>query len=892
MNDQDELPMDESDEPVNGGDSGGAGGPPKNGGTFPPKGPPQGPPPGLHHQNGGGVPPPVFFPPVTGPPRPPPGIPPRGPPPPLGAPRGPLIPARPPGMMPPGGMGGPPQQQPPVNPQQTQQEKLKQILGIAPDQELWVETKADGGKSYYYNAISRKTVWDRPQNATIMTQSEIEAAVQKAQQQQQKPQAMQPPAGMQPPMGYAPPGMMPPPGYPMPPPGMMPPFGMGMGMPPFGMPPFGTDPSSVWQEFTSPDGRKYYFNAQTQETTWDKPQALKDKEAKQTPAAMPNMPAMSAPDGAGSGLPDGLKSAGEKARPISSNPVAGSPWCVVWTGDRKVFFFNPSTRTSVWERPPELYGRPDVDMLVSNPPKDKVAGAPNQQKRPQTDDDDDEENEDEPPVKKRKEKKKEKAKPEKKEKPPPPEPKPLDPAIEAEMKAAKERAQIPIEVRVEKYKTMLAEREVSAFSTWEKELSKIVFDERYLLLGAKERREIFEEYVKERAEVERAERKKKAREAKDGFKALLEDSKLHGKSSFSDFASKYGKDARFKAIEKMRERETLFTDYVSELRKAEKEERRLQKEKHKQDFLALIRDQEGLTRKSKWSDVKKKIDHDPRYKQIDSSSTREEWFKEFAKTLPEETNSDDEEEKARQERLEKKSLTAAEQAILDRQKEVEAELGEQMKERNKELERHKHQEAEDHYKALLVDTVKASDSHWRETRRQLRKDKRWELADLLDKEQKERLFDDHIRSLEKKRKEAFYQLLNDCEGVTLTSHWREVRKMINDDPRYSKLCASERRAEREFRDYMADKMSSAKSEFRDLLRETKIITYKSKQTITENEQHLKDILSTLENDKRYLVLDCCPEEREKLLEAYLDDLDRRGPPPPPTQQEPSRRGPK
>ncbi len=30
------------------------------------------------------------------------------------------------------------------------------------------------------------------------------------------------------------------------------------------------------------------------------------------------------------------KAASEKARPISSNPVAGTPWCVVWTGDRKV----------------------------------------------------------------------------------------------------------------------------------------------------------------------------------------------------------------------------------------------------------------------------------------------------------------------------------------------------------------------------------------------------------------------------------------------------------------------------------------------------------------------------------------------------------------------------
>lgn len=34
----------------------------------------------------------------------------------------------------------------------------------------------------------------------------------------------------------------------------------------------------------------------------------------------------------------------------------------------KVFFFNPSTKTSVWERPAELKGRSDVDKLVKCPP--------------------------------------------------------------------------------------------------------------------------------------------------------------------------------------------------------------------------------------------------------------------------------------------------------------------------------------------------------------------------------------------------------------------------------------------------------------------------------------------------------------------------------------------
>lgn len=42
--------------------------------------------------------------------------------------------------------------------------------------------------------------------------------------------------------------------------------------------------------------------------------------------------------------------------------------CVVWTGDGRVFFYNPSSRTSVWERPDELLKRTDVDKMVQTPP--------------------------------------------------------------------------------------------------------------------------------------------------------------------------------------------------------------------------------------------------------------------------------------------------------------------------------------------------------------------------------------------------------------------------------------------------------------------------------------------------------------------------------------------
>ncbi|KPJ20484.1 Hyaluronidase [Papilio machaon] len=44
--------------------------------------------------------------------------------------------------------------------------------------------------------------------------------------------------------------------------------------------------------------------------------------------------------------------------------------CVVWTGDGRVFFYNPTANSSVWERPPQLVGRADVDKAVSQPPID------------------------------------------------------------------------------------------------------------------------------------------------------------------------------------------------------------------------------------------------------------------------------------------------------------------------------------------------------------------------------------------------------------------------------------------------------------------------------------------------------------------------------------------
>lgn len=85
-------------------------------------------------------------------------------------------------------------------------------------------------------------------------------------------------------------------------------------------------------------------------------------------------------------------------------------------------------------------------------------------------------------------------------------------------------------------------------------------------------------YVEERKEEERREKRNKLKERKDDFKAMLESAALTSKSTYADFASKFGKDERFKAIDKARERESLFDEFMLDVRRREKEEKAAKRE--------------------------------------------------------------------------------------------------------------------------------------------------------------------------------------------------------------------------------------------------------------------------------------------------------------------------
>ena len=100
------------------------------------------------------------------------------------------------------------------------------------------------------------------------------------------------------------------------------------------------------------------------------------------------------------------------------------------------------------------------------------------------------------------------------------------------------------------------------------------------------------------------------------------------------------------------------------------------------------------------------------------------------------------EQKAKEERI-AASLRKREEEVK-----VKANLAGSMRERDKELEQHLHLEAINGFNALLTDLIRTPDYSWKEAKKLLKKDSRWDMIEgNLEKSERKRLFDDHIDHL-------------------------------------------------------------------------------------------------------------------------------------------------
>ncbi|KAF7203592.1 transcription elongation regulator 1-like protein isoform X1 [Nothobranchius furzeri] len=237
-------------------------------------------------------------------------------------------------------------------------------------------------------------------------------------------------------------------------------------------------------------------------------------------------------------------------RPVASTPIPGSPWCVVWTGDDRVFFFNPTIHLSVWERPEELINY-DISDIIKNPPHKRKRTTSSEsssicQLHGLHGDDDDEE-EEHSSKKKR-----------------------IDESLSLVPHGGEVKI-LPVELRITHFRDMMLERGVSAFSTWEKELHKMVFDPRYLLLTSDQRKQVFDQFVKSRLKDEYREKKSKKQKAQEEFKLLLEEAKITSRSTFKEFCGRYRGDQRFHTVNRKKEQKVLFNQFIKSLKKRDKD---------------------------------------------------------------------------------------------------------------------------------------------------------------------------------------------------------------------------------------------------------------------------------------------------------------------------------
>ncbi|XP_029954630.1 uncharacterized protein LOC115393665 [Salarias fasciatus] len=243
----------------------------------------------------------------------------------------------------------------------------------------------------------------------------------------------------------------------------------------------------------------------------------------------------------------------ENKRPVASTPVPGSPWCVVWTGDDRVFFFNPTIHLSVWEKPGELIGR-DISRIIEDPPHKRKKLTPDESSSScQSSGFHGEENDDGDNDHKHKRNRTEESL--------------------SLVPHPGEVKLLPLELRRSHYRQMLLERGVSAFSTWEKELHKMVFDPRYLLLTSEQRKQEFEQFVKSRMKEEYKEKRTKLQKAREDFKLLLEESKITSRWTFKEFCVRFHGDQRFSALNRRKEQEMLFSQHLTSLKRRDKENR-------------------------------------------------------------------------------------------------------------------------------------------------------------------------------------------------------------------------------------------------------------------------------------------------------------------------------
>ncbi|KAL6880484.1 hypothetical protein ACP4OV_012049 [Aristida adscensionis] len=209
------------------------------------------------------------------------------------------------------------------------------------------------------------------------------------------------------------------------------------------------------------------------------------------------------------------------------------------------------------------------------------------------------------------------------------------------------------------FKSLLESVNVESDWTWDQAMRVIINDKRYgALKTLGERKQAFNEYLNHRKKLEAEEKRVKQRKARDDFLAMLEECKdLTSTTRWSKAILIFEDDERFKALERPREREDLFENYVVELRKKEKAKAIEERRKHVAEYRTFLESCDFIKASTQWRKVQERLEDDERCSRLDKID-RLEIFQEYIRHLEKEEEEQKRVQKEQARRQERKNRDA------------------------------------------------------------------------------------------------------------------------------------------------------------------------------------------------------------------------------------------
>ncbi|XP_063257135.1 pre-mRNA-processing factor 40 homolog A [Prinia subflava] len=330
-----------------------------------------------------------------------------------------------------------------------------------------------------------------------------------------------------------------------------------------------------WKEYKSDSGKPYYYNSQTKESRWAKPKELEDLEAmikaeenstKPEDAAAASAPAAAADAASGAGTAPAADSAAATA--ATGAVPEGEPAPAAAAGDTDgAATAAPEEQGQGGAAPGAQDGATDAATAAAEEAKQEAAGDAAAKK----------EDEDVQPVKK------------------------------TYTWNTKEEAK-------QAFKELLKEKRVPSNASWEQAMKMIINDPRYSALAKlSEKKQAFNAYKVQTEKEEKEEARSKYKEAKESFQRFLENhEKMTSTTRYKKAEQMFGEMEVWNAISE-RDRLEIYEDVLFFLSKKEKEQAKQLRKRNWEALKNILDNMANVTYCTTWSEAQQYLMDNPTF---------------------------------------------------------------------------------------------------------------------------------------------------------------------------------------------------------------------------------------------------------------------------------------